>query len=285
MGLSLVALLLLGVGALAWGQTPTFDLNWDNQTVGAALEQLQRAFGVQYTLPTDLAGNRVTVHRNGVTLAQAMQELATAAGIRVVSDPSGKYVFQAVQQAQPAGTQTAGWSQYQPANPWATQGGGYGAAPAPMRPGQPTGVQPTAGAATGMPAMPGMPGGLPGGAGGMMGGGTAGGFVTMANGQQGIMTMGGQVVDPSEVALRVLELQSLSPELVAALFGGTAVYDQSSSTGGSSGGYGNTGGGGYGNSGYGNSGSGSSRSNSNSNYNSNSGTSNSRSSRTNRNSY
>lgn len=218
----LVSLLLLcGAMGAVWAQGAGFDINWDNQTVGSALEQLQRAFGIQYNLPGDLANKRVTVHRQNVTVAEAIQELAKAAGVRVMTDPNGSFVFQAAQA--PAAAQPA-WGQ-QPQNPWAALGAtGYGAPPMPQRPGTPW-VQPQVPGA----AVPGMttPGMQPG----------------MGMQQPGMqMTPFGGQLNPEDLTLRILELNQMSPELAAMLFGGSAIYDQSGG-GGGQGGYGQ---GGYG---------------------------------------
>ena len=130
---AVVILLLVGGMAAVHAQEATFDINWDNQTLSAALQQLARAFNVQYNLPGELADKRVTIHRKGVTVGQAMQELAKAAGVRVITDPNGVYVFQA---ATTGGTGGAGGGTIAaPAaavNPWAA-GGAAMAAPAPTR--------------------------------------------------------------------------------------------------------------------------------------------------------
>jgi len=223
-------LLLCGAVGSVWAQGARFDINWDNQTVGSALEQLQRAFGIQYNLPGDLADKRVTVHRRNVTVAEAIQELAKAAGLRVMTDPNGTFIFQAAQA--PAAAQPA-WGQ-QPQNPWAALGATpYGGAPMPQRPGQPW-VQPQlpGAAVPGMPAQPGMGMGMQ---------------------QPGMLaTPFGAQLNPEDMTLRVLELNRMSPELAAMLFGGQAIYDEG---GGGDSGYGSSG---YGSSGYGSSGYGSS---------------------------
>lgn len=252
-----VLLLVSGLTALQ-AQEATFDINWDNQTLSAALQQLARAFNVQYNLPGELADKRVTIHRKGVTVAQAMQELAKAAGVRVITDPNGVYVFQAVATGGGGGAMGGGGGTVAPptaaVNPWAA-GGAAVAAPAPTRPGV-AAVQPATGGFGGFGATAAAPAAT---------GGTYGNTLIGANGQP---------INPADLVFRILTPNRINPELVAMLFGGFAVYDISSGGGGG-------GGGGYGG-GYGSQSGGRSR-NSNSGYGNNSGSGYSRNTGTSRN--
>lgn len=177
---ALVVLLLVGAAGALWAQETTFDINWDDQTLGAAMQQLQRAFNVQYNLPGDLAGKKVTIHRQGVTVAQAVQELAKAAGIRVITDPNGAYVFQPAAAAGGGGGVVA--APRQATNPWAV-GGAAVAAPVPTRPG--TATVPTGGA-YGAATTPG----------------------TTAPGGAVIYGASGQPINVADLVLRVIKLES-----------------------------------------------------------------------------
>ncbi|NLO73067.1 MAG: hypothetical protein GX100_03010 [candidate division WS1 bacterium] len=194
---ALVVLLLVGAAGALWAQETTFDINWDDQTLGAAMQQLQRAFNVQYNLPGDLAGKKVTIHRQGVTVAQAVQELAKAAGIRVITDPNGAYVFQPAAAAGGGGGVVA--APRQATNPWAV-GGAAVAAPVPTRPG--TATVPTGGA-YGAATTPG----------------------TTAPGGAVIYGASGQPINVADLVLRVIPIYHIGGDLIAEIFGGGVIYN------------------------------------------------------------
>ena len=240
----LVTLSLLLLGASAWaqgGQQQTINVQWNDQPLGVALQQLQQAYGIRYSLPGEVANARVTASLQGVTVAQALQELARAANVRMLVDPnSGTYVFQS---QQGAGVTNSPPGQI---NPWATAAGGaMGGIAGPLRPGA-LGVQPQVGYA-------GQGGIMPQAGVGVPGTGVVSGLYS------GLVGADGQPISSGDLVIRVLKVNYISPELIAVLFGGSAIYDQSGGNSGNSG-YGNN------NSGYGNS--------NNNGYNNNNGNSN-----------
>jgi len=226
-GLILVVALLTMSTVLVWAQG-NIELQFDDQPLGVAMRALGQAYGVQYSVPTDMANKRVTVHQTVDSVAAAVQALAKAADVRAMQDPNtGSFMFQAKTAAGTgAGTGTS-FGAGATRNPWATAP--TGTVPTPYRAGQP-GIQ---------PAVPG--GATPGGAPGTAGATGAGMFTTPF----------GTQLDIKDLTLRVLETTYLNPELASIIFGGQAIYDISSTSSG--GGYG---GGGTGNNTYGNNNSG-----------------------------
>jgi len=207
----LLSLLLVGATAtLAPAQNATFSINWDDITLGDALRMLQGQFGIQYILSGDAGSQRVTIHRDNVTLQDVVGDLATAAGVRVLVDPNGVYVFQ------PGTSEGAEvYAQY-PASPFAANPYGAGA-PLPTRPGEATVQAQVSG--TGYPTTAGQPG--------------ATGY-----GQQGLVTASGRVIDPADLTLRILELNYLNPAFIASMFGGSVYEDTGTSSNSGSSNYG-----------------------------------------------
>ncbi|HEY3397109.1 MAG TPA: hypothetical protein VGM19_05550 [Armatimonadota bacterium] len=238
--LAMAVWLMIGWASTALAQDQGINLDFEDQPLGVALRALKQVYGLQYSIAPDLANKRVTVHQQVANVQEAVQELAKAAGIGVLVDPSGGVRFQA---AGAAGTGTG--TGQTAASPWAGTGTGSTVAQAPpaWRPGQGN-VQPQVpGAAAGAAARPGQPGAT----------GSA-----LAPGQ--FQTPYGTVLNVQDLTLRVVDVTYIGPDLLAALFGGNAIYDQSS-TGGGNRGTGNNSG--FGNSGTSNnnSGTGSNRSN------------------------
>jgi len=213
---SVVALTIIaGLPAISYAQQDeaSFSVQWKDITVAAALGALQRQFGIQYALSSELGSRPVTLALSDVTPVEALQQILRAADLTAVNE-NGVWQIRAVAQVD------AGGRTYRPTD------GGVMAQPAPYRP-APLGVNVGVGrdGAMGMPTVgsgvPGRPMGLQPGTTGF---GTTG--LTTLGTQQGFRTY-----SPEDMVFRIIPLQFVDPYIIADMFGGGIV-------GGQGGGYG-----------------------------------------------
>ncbi len=229
-----VLTIVAGLPAISYAQQDQgqFSVQWKDITVAAALSALQRQFGIQYTLPSELGSRRVTLALTDVTPVEALQQILRAADLTAVNE-NGVWQIREVVQAE------AGGRTYRPT------GGAVMAQPAPYRP-APPGVNVGVGGAgaVGIPAggnaVSGMPLGLQPGTTGL---GTSG--LTTPGTQQGLQTY-----SPEDMVFRIIPLNFVDPYIVTQMFGGGTV---GGGYGGAYGGYGGYGGYGYGSDRYGSS--------------------------------
>ena len=198
--LVVVVMLVMVLGMPATGaaqEQPRFSVQWEDITIAAALAALQRQFGIEYVLPSDLGNERVTLALTDRTPVEAVQQVLSAAQLTGVND-NGVWHVRKIAQV-PAGERT-----YRPSAtaPAAVATG----APAPYRVG-PQGVN--VGAAFGAP-QPAF--GAPQPAFGATWAATA------AGGPLGL-----QQYAPEDLVFRIIPLKFVDPWVVTAMFGGYAV--------------------------------------------------------------
>ena len=185
-----------------------FSVQWKDIAVADVLAALQRQFGIQYVLPSDLGNKRVTLSLTDATPVKAMQEILNAAQLTAVNE-DGVWRIRALAQA-PAGGRT-----YR-ATPTAAIPTAV-APPAPFRVGpQSVNIGAGFGATPAYGALP----------------------TTAAT---GFGTAGMQQYSPGDFVFRIIPLKFIDPYTVMEIFGGTAVGGDESRGGGSggrSGGYG-----------------------------------------------
>jgi len=222
---SVVALTLVaGLPAISYAQQDQarFSVQWKDISVADALAALQRQFGIQYALPSELGSRRITLSLSNVTAAEALQQILSAANLTAVNENGVWHIREA------AHTEVGGRT-YRP-------GAGTAAVqPAPYRPAPPgvnVGVAGGAGPPAAGGAVSGRPLGLQPGTTGL---GTSG--LTTLGTQQGVQTY-----SPEDMVFRIIPLKFVDPYIVTQMFGGGTVG------GGYGGGYGGYGGGygGYG---------------------------------------
>ncbi len=205
--LSVVMVVGLTTSGAAQGQA-RFSVQWKDITVADALAALQRQFGIQYVLPSDLGKKRATLALDDVTPAQAMQQILNAAQLAAVND-NGVWNIRALAQA-PAGGRT-----YRVA-PTAV------APPAPFRAGpQSVNVGAAFGTASAYGAAP-------------------------STATAGFGVAGMQQYSPQDFVFRIIPLKFIDPYDVLQIFGGTTVGGGDGGGGGGGYGGGSYGGGGYG---------------------------------------
>ena len=214
-----VLTMVAGLPAIGYAQQDggRLSVQWKDAPVADVLSVLQRQFGIQYALSSELGSRPVTLALTEVTPVEALQQILRAADLAGVNE-NGVWHIREVAQA------AAGGRPYRP-----TATGGVMAQPAPYRP-APPGVN--VGGAVAMPR----PGGtVSGGVMGMQPGGA--GF-----GASGLAATGTlQTYSLEDMVFRIIPLQFVDPYIVTQMFGGGIVGGQSS------GGYGGSSRGGYGN--------------------------------------
>ncbi len=206
-----------------------FSVQWKDIPVADALGALQRQFGLQYVLPSELGSRRITLSLNNATVTQALQAILSAANLTAVNE-NGVWHIREVAEASAEGRT------YRPP----TMGGAM-VQPAPYRP-TPPGVN--VGDASNL-GMPGPVGGVPGMPMGLQPGALGTGLTTP--GLQGTM----QGYSPEDMVFRTIPLKFIDPYVVTDMFGGGVVGGYSSYGGGGYGGYGDYNRGGYGRDRYG----------------------------------
>ncbi len=233
---AMVLVLAATTSAIAQEQD-RFSVQWKDITVGDALAALQRQFGVQYVLASDLGRKRVTLSLTEKTPVEAMQQILNAAQLSAVNQ-DGVWQIRAIAQA------SAGGRTYRATPTAATPTAA--APPAPFRVGpQSVNIGATFGTA---PAY--------------------GSTSTTATAATGFGVAGMQQYSPEDFVFRVVPLKFIDPYMVLDIFGGTVVGGEGGGGGRGGGGRGGYGGGrggyddrgGYGRSGYDRGGRGSDRS-------------------------
>ncbi|MCK4324799.1 MAG: hypothetical protein KAW89_09735 [Armatimonadetes bacterium] len=232
-----VLTMVAGTAGIGYAQQDEvrFSVQWKDAPVADVLSALQRQFGIQYVVSSELGSRRVTLALTEKTPVQALEGILSAANLTAVNE-NGVWHIREVAQA------ATGGRTYRP-----TTSGVAMAQPAPYRP-APPGVNVGGAAGPAMPrpggAMSGGPMGMQPGGTGLMGGGLATGLGTGAL----------QTYSLEDMVFRIIPLRFVDPYIVTQMFGGGTVGGQQSGGrggyGGSRGGYGGSGGG-YGSDRYG----------------------------------
>jgi len=186
-----------------------FSVQWKDAPVADVLSALQRQFGIQYVLPSELGSRRISLSLSNVTPVQALQHILGAANLTAVNQNSVWHIRE-IAQAE------IGGRTYRPG-----AAAGAAAQPAPYRP-SPLGVN------VGGLGMSGMSMGLQPGA--------------TSLGGTGLTTLGMQQTlqsySPADLIFRIIPLKFVDPYIITDMFGGGTVGGDSSGSGGSQGGYG-----------------------------------------------
>ena len=119
-----VLTMVAGLAGIGYAQQDEgrFSVQWKDAAVADVLSALQRQFGIQYALSSELGSRRVTLGLTEVTPDQALQRILSAANLTAVNE-NGVWHIREVAQA------AAGGRTYRP-----TATGGATVQPAPYRP-------------------------------------------------------------------------------------------------------------------------------------------------------